>query len=107
MTIYSVEFTKRDGDEGEGLTNPVLQVENVNNWKEWDVTGMSYAYSHAQDCKAGIAPLRCHKGPWVCRWVEGGNTDILSDRSKRWSCGVPKRGAKFPDGLNWEDGWSN
>lgn len=83
----------------------MLHVKNVGNWKQWDITGMSYAHSDAQECKKGITPLRCHEGPWVCRWVIGGNTPIQSDRTKRWSCGVPKVGAQLPDGLNWESVW--
>ncbi|KAH8767362.1 hypothetical protein F5883DRAFT_714624 [Diaporthe sp. PMI_573] len=103
---FAVIFTQRDGNEGEGLTNPVLHVKNVANWKEWDITGMSSAHNEAAECKRGLAaPLRCHEGPWVCRWVHGGNTYIWSDRSKRWSCGVPKVGANFPDGMNWESLW--
>ncbi|KAI1875802.1 uncharacterized protein JN550_002088 [Neoarthrinium moseri] len=95
---FSVNFTKRDGWELQGLTNPILQVKHVADWKEWDVSSMSSARAHANLCEKGISPLGCHKGPWV----EGGNTPIVNDCSKRWSCVVPKIEAKFPDGSNWE-----
>ncbi|PGH16633.1 hypothetical protein AJ80_05135 [Polytolypa hystricis UAMH7299] len=58
---FSITFTQRGGDEGEGLTSPVLHVKNIDNWKEWGITGMCYAKKHADDCKP--TPLRCHEGP--------------------------------------------
>ncbi|KAF4979695.1 hypothetical protein FDECE_18023 [Fusarium decemcellulare] len=102
---FSVIFTQRDGDEGEGLTNPVLHVKNVGDWKEWDITGMSYAYDKKELCEAGITPINCPNGPYICSWVIGGNTPIQQDRSKRWRCGVPKVGANFPDGIDWPKQW--
>ncbi|KAI1845455.1 hypothetical protein JX265_012450 [Neoarthrinium moseri] len=104
---FSLTYTKRDGAEGQGLTEPVLKVKNVGNWKEWKVTDMARAKDKADLCEKGIAPLNCHRGPWLCRWVHGGNTPITQDRSKRWSCGVPKVGATFPDGTNWDKMWQH
>lgn len=102
ICFLSIIFTKKDGLEGEGLTNPVLHVKNVDNWKEWDISGMAAAKDEAELCEDGIAPIDCHSGPWVCEWSEGGNTQIQDDRTKRWRCGVPKMGAQFPEDLNWE-----
>ncbi|KAK4183337.1 fibronectin type iii domain-containing protein [Podospora australis] len=91
-----------DGTEGEGLTDPVVQLKEFHNWKEIDVTGLSDRYEDMIRCEAGITPLNCAEGPFVCRWDHNGNTYVHQDRTKRWKCGVPKPNAKFPDDVNWE-----
>jgi hypothetical protein len=103
----SITFTKKDGNEGEGLTDPVLQVKHVDNWREIDVSGLSSAEEQADGCEAGLAPIDCHQGPWICHFAHYGdsNESIFGSRKKRWQCGVPKQGAKFPEDLNWEAVW--
>lgn len=100
---FSVTFTKKDGTEGEGLTDPVLSVAAVDGGREFDVSAFSQVRKDGQQCEAGIAPIDCFDGPFICEYSEGGNTQIYDDRTKRYRCGVPKLGAVFPPGEDWEE----
>ncbi|KAH7398614.1 hypothetical protein DE146DRAFT_655143 [Phaeosphaeria sp. MPI-PUGE-AT-0046c] len=96
---FSIGFRKRDGAEGEGLTDPVIIT--TNNWlnedvKAYDVTKLASAYRSADRCDAGIAPLNCDSGPFLCRWVD---YNIWSNRKKQWSCGIPIKGDHSLDEL--------
>ncbi|KAK0747220.1 hypothetical protein B0T21DRAFT_278685 [Apiosordaria backusii] len=97
---FSITFTKKDGDEGQGLTNPVVQLQSFYNWKEWDVTGLAYAVDKADRCEAGIAPLNCPEGPWVCTQIDR----YSHGRTKKWLCGVPRKDVAFPKDVNWDTG---
>ena len=104
---FSITWTKKDSAdnspwEGEGLTTPILQVKNVGDNTPYKVSTLAKAYDTAQTCAKGLAgALNCHKGPWVCRYTIKDNRPTAEDRVKRWSCGVPLLGAKFPD-KSWD-----
>jgi hypothetical protein len=62
---FSITFTQKDGESAEGLTNPVLQLKNVGNWKEIDVYGLAHEYYEHQFCE-GRDGRDCGDGPWIC-----------------------------------------
>jgi hypothetical protein len=68
-------------------------------FKEWDVTALAIQHKKTNRCKAGIAPLNCDNGPFICRFVEYGNKNIEDRRLKQWSCGIPVKGDKSLDQL--------
>ncbi|KAK5171137.1 uncharacterized protein LTR77_004281 [Saxophila tyrrhenica] len=88
---FSITFSQKDG-EGEGLTNPILQLEYVNNSLEFDVASLASYYKDKSDCEAGITPLNCADGPFICGYGDMGNSYIYDSRLKRWQCGMPKVG---------------
>lgn len=100
---FSVTFTQADGTEGEGLTDPVLQVAALENSREIPVSALALEKDDADRCEGSLAPIGCHNGPFVCEFVNAGNTLIFADRTKRWHCGVPVLGANLPDGVGWDD----
>lgn len=91
-----ISFRTKDGDEGEGLTEPMLATWGDNNigpeYKEWDVTALAHQTKTTNVCKKGIEPLHCDNGPFICRFVEYGNKNIEDRRIKQWSCGIPVKG---------------
>ncbi|KAK0708878.1 hypothetical protein B0T21DRAFT_416263 [Apiosordaria backusii] len=99
---FSVTFTKKDGDEGEGLTNPVVQLKHYRDWWKIDVTGLAYQYRKSTQCGSGLGTQhKCKDGPFVCRHHEGGNTYNEGSRTKRWVCGVPVDGQDYPANTQW------
>ncbi|PGH11608.1 hypothetical protein AJ79_04748 [Helicocarpus griseus UAMH5409] len=91
---FSVTFTKKDGDEGEGLTNPLLQVKAIDNWKKMWVTKLAAVWTKSKQCEDGLGSMNCDKdAPFVCGHSILGNQHppaIGSSRTKKWWCGVPK-----------------
>jgi hypothetical protein len=88
---FSITFTGKDG-EGQGLTNPILQVKDIGNWKEIPVTDLAYQKAEDDDCRAHNG-LKCKDGPYICRFVDYSHTE---GRTRKWHCGVPKSGHNFP-----------
>ncbi|KAK3055951.1 hypothetical protein LTR09_003185 [Extremus antarcticus] len=89
---FSVTFSQKDGG-GEGLTNPILQLEYVNSDLEFDVASLAHYYQDDKlDCEKGITPLNCANGPFICEYGDMGNSYIWDSRSKKWICGMPKIG---------------
>ncbi|PGH32148.1 hypothetical protein GX50_05047 [[Emmonsia] crescens] len=99
---FSITFTKRDGSEGEGLTEPILQVGSVGNWMKIPVSALATNHRSAVSCKNNYIPIKCDEGPFVCRYVLRGNRNISMDRTKRYSCGIPVLGASFPKDVKWD-----
>ncbi|KAH7406378.1 hypothetical protein DE146DRAFT_647349 [Phaeosphaeria sp. MPI-PUGE-AT-0046c] len=102
---FSIGFKKRDGSEGEGLTNPVIiHWDSSPFWylgsgppvKIYDVSTLALQYRNANMCEAGIAPINCDNGPFVCRYVDW---DVWSNRKKKWACGIPVKGDHSLDSL--------
>ncbi|OAL05990.1 hypothetical protein IQ06DRAFT_313192 [Phaeosphaeriaceae sp. SRC1lsM3a] len=89
---FSVTFTEKDGIDGEGLTGPVLQVKEIGNWQEIHAKDLAYQKEKDEDCKKHNG-LKCGKGPYVCSWLDYNQEN---GRTRKWKCGVPKRGMKFP-----------
>ncbi|KAF2687029.1 hypothetical protein K458DRAFT_295702, partial [Lentithecium fluviatile CBS 122367] len=89
---FSITFAKKDGSEGEGLTDPILQLKDVDNWKEFPVTALAGVQDQADRCEGGMTPLDCKKGPFICRWIGETNKYIFDSRTKTWECGMPKTG---------------
>lgn len=83
---FSITFTKKDG-EGEGLTNPVLQLKYVGDWLEIPAFDLAQAYSKHLRCdKEAPNPFTdCGDGPYVCHYVES-----VMPRSRR--CNRDKNG---------------
>lgn len=90
LTCSRLQFRTRDGYEGEGLTEPLIATFNAppDKWTSYDVTALALQYQDANRCEAGIAPLNCDNGPFLCRFL-GGNQGIQANRKKGWSCGIP------------------
>jgi hypothetical protein len=89
---FSVTFTEIDGVDGQGLTGPVLQVKDIGNWKEIPAKDLALQKEDDEDC-AKHNGLKCGKGPYICTWLDY-NQD--NGRTRKWKCGVPKRGMNFP-----------
>jgi hypothetical protein len=88
---FSITFTTRDVG-GDGLTSPVLQVADINNWMSLPVDDLVGHYNEYLHCKKHRG-VGCDHGPYIC-------TDYLSNnpyfgRTRKWLCGVPKRGQNF------------
>ncbi|KAL2365286.1 hypothetical protein RJZ56_001793 [Blastomyces dermatitidis] len=99
---FSITFTMRDGREGQGLTEPILQVASVGRWMKIPVSDLAKNHRSAVSCENNYIPKRCDEGPFVCRYVLRGNRNISRDRTKRYSCGVPVLGASYPKDVEWE-----
>lgn len=100
---FSITFTQKDGTEGEGLTDPILRLKNIENFRDIPVSSLAQEKLQSEECEKGIAPIDCFDGPFVCDYYESGNKYIYDDRTKRYHCGVPRVDAQLPDGLGWED----
>lgn len=61
---FSITFTQVNGERGEGLTNPMIQVEPLNNWEELWV--YDFAQKEFDDCQMKDS---CDDGPYVCHWL--------------------------------------
>lgn len=94
---FCVTFTTKDGDEGEGLTGPVLEVPAVKG--EIPVTDLAtkWFYNEDDNCPYGNSGNGCVEGPWVCYMGDHWG------RKRVWGCGVPKKDAKFPEEIKYED----
>ncbi|KAF1911513.1 hypothetical protein BDU57DRAFT_598800 [Ampelomyces quisqualis] len=89
---FSVNFTDTDGIDGQGLTSPVLQVKDIGDWKAIPVTDLAFLKQQDEDCEARNG-ANCGTGPYICTWLHFYHED---GRTRRWKCGVPKRGLNFP-----------
>lgn len=90
---FSITFTTRDG-EGEGLTGPVIQLADVGNWMEISATALASDYDNKKTCEAHNG-VGCDKGPYVCHWDYTTNNGWIGGRTRKWTCGMPKRGQNF------------
>jgi hypothetical protein len=100
--LNSIGFRKRDGSEGEGLTDPTIILWD-RTWpagdekpRQYDVSKLALEYRDANLCEAGIAPLNCDDGPFLCYYTD---YNIWSNRKKQWVCGMPIKGEKSLDSL--------
>ena len=93
---FSIAFSQKDG-EGEGLTNPILQLAYVDNWAQFPVYELSQAYGKAKGCEKGTTPINCDKGPFICRSGDDGFSQT-TNTLKKWECGVPVVGKGGPEG---------
>ncbi|KAJ5386979.1 hypothetical protein N7509_009520 [Penicillium cosmopolitanum] len=93
---FCVIFTKKDGREGEGLTEPTLEVPSVEGVIPVSELAEDWYYSEDQNCPSSGGQA-CAEGPFVCYLGDSGG------RKKRWGCGVPKKDADFPEGIKYED----
>jgi hypothetical protein len=93
---FSITFTGKD-TEGEGLTRPVLQLADVGNWAEIPVSTLASEHLDLGICKkhAGVG---CDKGPYICTYGDTGNGWPWDGRTRKWFCGIPKRGKGFEGG---------
>ena len=88
---FSVAFTKKDGSEGEGLTDPVLALASVDNWRKFLVSELAYAHLEATRCLDNNG-ADCGFGPWLCTYGDTGSQYIFDSRYKPWKCGMPRIG---------------
>lgn len=65
---FSITFTKRDGTEGEGLTDPVLQVKDIGNWQEIPVSEAAQDKASADNCEDHNG-VYCDDGPFICHYL--------------------------------------
>jgi hypothetical protein len=89
---FSITFASKDGILGEGLTNPILQLKDIGNWKEIPADDLGAIKRHDEDCAAHNGVL-CKDGPYICTNYE---VDPEKGRTRKWLCGVPKTGMNFP-----------
>ena len=94
---FSITFTTKDVN-GQGLTGPVLQLADVGNWQEIPVQDLADAHQKYQDCDGtgvgGTTPKDCAQGPYLCTFPTGNNGPKVG-RTRKYACGMPKRGKKF------------
>lgn len=60
---FSITFTQVNGEHAEGLTNPILQLEYLDNWTEIGVADLA---SNARTCKD--TSRYCNGDPYACIW---------------------------------------
>jgi hypothetical protein len=85
---FSVTFTKKDG-EGEGLTNPVIKLANLNNWQR-SIDVASERHRTYECAKKGECKKQCTKD-LICDYsISWGNSN---SRTKKWACGLPVLGS--------------
>ncbi|OAK94273.1 hypothetical protein IQ06DRAFT_363700 [Phaeosphaeriaceae sp. SRC1lsM3a] len=104
---FIIGFRTRDGYEGEGLTEPTFVHWDVSkDWpfsgkgpKVYDVTALAQQYKNTNRCEAGIAPLNCDNGPFICHFIQHDNKWIQQLRKKEWECGIPIKGDTSLDTL--------
>jgi hypothetical protein len=89
---FSITFTDTNGVSGEGLTKPILQLKDISNWKEIPVEDLAFKRSQDDNCRDHNG-LKCDDGPYVCTWLD---YEQDKGRTRKWKCGVPKRGMNFP-----------
>ncbi|PGH05481.1 hypothetical protein AJ79_06788 [Helicocarpus griseus UAMH5409] len=96
---FSVTFTKKDGHEGEGLTEPLLRVKSVDNWRKLWVSKLTQMWDDYNICEAG-SQVGCEKdAPFICGHDYQGNQPpdrLMGSRTKRWWCGVPRLNKPWP-----------
>jgi hypothetical protein len=88
---FSITFSTKD-QGGEGLTGPIIQLAEFGDWQEVPVQDLSDEYQKYLRCKTG--GYGCDTGPYVCQAGEG-NWDLSVGRTRKWQCGIPKRGESF------------
>jgi hypothetical protein len=106
---FSITFNERDGLDGEGLTGPLLQLKDIGNWMDIPVSALAYKKDQDRFCSAHLGTT-CDDGPYICTYVEADNE---KGRTRKWMCGVPKRGMNFPgldsnkpdNSLGYAPGW--
>ncbi|KAF2826947.1 hypothetical protein CC86DRAFT_466719 [Ophiobolus disseminans] len=91
---FSIQFSGKDGIDGQGLTSPLLQVKDVGNWKEIPVSDLAAKMAEDDECRDHLGTT-CDDGPYVCMWL-GGPYEREKGRTRKWRCGVPKTGMNFP-----------
>ncbi|KAF2828923.1 hypothetical protein CC86DRAFT_287247, partial [Ophiobolus disseminans] len=88
---FSITFREKDSS-GQGLTGPVLQVKDIDNWMEIPVSNLAHQKWMDEDC-AAHAGTKCPDGPYICTNLQ---YDTSKGRTRNWKCGVPMRGMNFP-----------
>lgn len=69
---FSITFSQKDG-EGEGLTNPILQLGDIGDWKEIPVHDLAAEKDKFDTCMKGVVTTQCgdfgvQENPWVCQF---------------------------------------
>lgn len=95
---FSITFTTRD-KQGEGLTGPVLQLADIGDWTAIPVAELVDERSRFRDCEA-YGGRGCADGPYICTLDYSTNAGPYEGRTRKWTCGVPKRGQNFGDALD-------
>jgi hypothetical protein len=95
---FSITFTGKDGYDGEGLTQPVLQLKDIGDWAAMPVKDLAADNHEKVNCE-NHGGLNCPDGPYLCTWHYPGNSWPWDGRTRRWTCGVPLRGQNF-EGLD-------
>jgi hypothetical protein len=68
-------------------------VKEIGNWMEIDVSTLADKEDHDQECKDDNRRVNCDNGPYICQYA---TWNYSEGRTRRWKCGVPKRGMNFP-----------
>jgi len=89
---FSITFTSKD-EQGEGLTGPVLQLSDIGDWMAIPVADLANERERYWFCKKHNG-VGCDKGPYFCS-LDYSNNDPFKGRTRKWTCGVPKRGQNF------------
>ncbi|KAK7182394.1 uncharacterized protein CC84DRAFT_1128323 [Paraphaeosphaeria sporulosa] len=93
---FSIEFSERDGEgQGEGLTTPNLRLKYLNEWEPIAVN--SEAQRQSTDGSAGEygKAFLCKYGNYKASII---GSHISNQRTKKYSCGVPRAGLQSEDG---------
>ncbi|KAH7085552.1 hypothetical protein BKA63DRAFT_548669 [Paraphoma chrysanthemicola] len=90
---FSITFTNKD-KEGEGLTGPLLQLADIGNWMDIPVSALAGERHEFRQCKAHNG-VDCEKSSYICTYDYSSNNGPFEGRTRKWFCGVPKRGQNF------------
>jgi hypothetical protein len=64
---FSITFAEKDRYPAQGLTGPRLQVKNVGDWMELDVTALGGEYEKDDFCEGYDGD--CYEGPYICHYL--------------------------------------